>query len=117
MKSLKANNWRCAYIYCRGSTDEQAKHLTSIDQQEAYARQLCEDRAITIVEVFTDRGYTGGDRNRPELNRMVMLACGEDHLVDLVVACNMSRIARDLEFSVFVLEQLSRAGVEMTFVQ
>ncbi len=55
MKSLKANNWRCAYIYCRGSTDEQAKHLTSIDQQEAYARQLCEDRAITIVEVFTDR--------------------------------------------------------------
>ena len=117
MKSLKANNWRCAYIYCRGSTDEQAKHLTSIDQQEADARQLCADRAITIVEVFTDRGYTGGDRNRPELNRMLMLACGEDHLVDLVVACNMSRIARDLEFSVFVLEQLSRAGVEMTFVQ
>jgi len=43
------------YLLPRGSTNEQAKPLISIDQQEAYARQLCEDRAITIVEVFTDR--------------------------------------------------------------
>lgn len=47
---------------------------------------------------------------------MLMLACGKDHLVDLVVACKMSRVARDLEFNVLVLKQLSRAGVEMTFV-
>ena len=55
MKNLNANDWRCAYIYCRASTDVQTKHSTSIDQHEADARKLCANRAITIVEVFTDR--------------------------------------------------------------
>ena len=116
MKNLGASEPKRAYIYCRVSTDEQAKHLTSIDQQEADARKLCEDRGIEVVGVFTDRGISGSDRNRPEFNRMLMLACSDDHPVDAVVACDMSRIARDMEFSVLVLNQLRRASVEMTLV-
>ena len=49
MKNLGASEPKRAYIYCRVSTDEQAKHLTSIDQQEADARKLCEDRGIEVV--------------------------------------------------------------------
>ena len=116
MKNLIASEPKRAFIYCRVSTDEQAKHLTSIDQQEADARKLCADRGIEVVGVFTDRGISGSDRNRPEFNRMLMLACSDDRPVDAVVACDMSRIARDLEFSVVVLGQLRRAGLEVILV-
>ena len=116
MKDLEVKYTKRTYIYCRVSTDEQAKHLTSIDQQEADARKLCADRDIEVVGVFTDRGISGSDRNRPEFNRMLMLACSDDHPVNAVVACDMSRIARDLEFSVLVLGQLRRAGLEVTLV-
>lgn len=116
MKYLETSQSKRAYVYCRVPTDAQAKQLTLSDQQEADARKLCEDRGIAVVRVFTDRGFNGSDRNRPELNRMLMLACGEDHQVDAVVACAMSRITRDLEFSVGVHDQLRRAEVEMTLV-
>lgn len=116
MKKLESSTSKRAYIYCRVSIEEQARHATSLHQQEADARKLYADRGVEVINVFEDRGTSGSDRSRPNLNRMLILACGDNYPVGAVVACDMSRIARDLKFSVLVLDQLRRAGVEMTLV-
>ena len=106
---------RC-YIYTRARTQEQAEHRTSLDQQERDARQYCSDRGFDVVDVFQDGGISGSDRSRPELSRMLLLACSDDHPVDVIVACDLARVARDLELSILLKGQLDRAGVELQLV-
>lgn len=105
-----------AYVYCRVSTQEQAEHRTSLAQQERDARKFAGENGVEIVGVFVDAGISGSDRSRPEFNRMMLLACGDDHPVDYIIAADMARLARDLEFSVLLTGQLRRAGVKLLLV-
>lgn len=86
-------NGKRAFIYTRVSTQEQAEHRTSLDQQERDARQYCDDRGYTVVEVVQDGGISGSDRSRPGLERMLLHACSDDHPIDIIVACDLARIA------------------------
>lgn len=50
---------RCA-IYARVSTEMQAKDGFSIDGQIETIKNHCEARGYEIVEVYTDKGLSGG---------------------------------------------------------
>src|SRR5690606_38059214 len=39
-----------------------------------------------------------------------------EHPVDAIIACDMARIARDVEFTIVTQGQLARAGVKALFV-
>lgn len=105
-----------AFIYARVSTQEQAEHRTSLDQQERDGRRKCEELGLEVAGVFNDAGISGSDRSRPEFNRMLLMACSDEHPVDFIVASDMARIARDVEYSVMVTGQLRRAGVQLKLV-
>ncbi len=105
-----------AYGYVRVSTAEQAEHKTSLNQQEADIRRYCETHGIELVEIFIEPGLSGSDWKRPEFSRMMLLATGDDHPVDCIVACDMARLARDVEFTITSQGQLQRAGVRCLFV-
>ena len=47
---------------------------------------------------------------------MMLLATSDDHPVECIVACDMARLARDVEFTVITQGQLQRAGVQCLFV-
>ena len=53
-----------AAIYCRLSTDEQARKGISPSMQRLKALDLVKERCWS-AEVFSDRGYSGKDMNRP----------------------------------------------------
>ncbi|WP_394269710.1 recombinase family protein [Qipengyuania sp.] len=105
-----------AYIYARVSEDQQAEQHKALDQQEYDTRQYCEDRGLSVAEVFRDAGFSGSDRSRPGLVRMLLLANSDDQPVDVIVASDLTRVARDLESSIVLKGQLERAGVELQFV-
>lgn len=107
---------RTAYGYVRVSTAEQAEHKTSLKQQADDIEAYCAKNNIQLLEMFVEPGMSGTDSKRPEFNRMILLATGDDHPVDCIVACDMARIARDVEFFVTTNGQLSRAGTKMLFV-
>lgn len=109
---------RCmrAYIYARVSEQQHAEQHNALDQQEHDARQYCDDRGLSVVEVFRDAGFSGSDRSRPGLERMLFLANSDDQPVDVIVASDLTRVARDLESSIFLKGQLERAGVQLQFV-
>ncbi len=105
-----------AFGYVRVSTSEQAEHKTSLRQQKVDLQNYCDKQGIELVEIFVEPGLSGSDWKRPEFNRMMLLATGHDHPVDCIIACDMARMARDVEFSVVTQGQLQRAGVQCLFV-
>ncbi|WJY19861.1 recombinase family protein [Alteriqipengyuania flavescens] len=107
---------RKAYAYVRVSTAEQAQHQTSLRQQTVDLKKYCTQNDIDLIEIFVEPGLSGSDWKRPEFNRMMLLATGDDHPVDCIIACDMARLARDVEFTVITQGQLQRAGVQCLFV-
>ncbi|MCV0382839.1 MAG: recombinase family protein [Erythrobacter sp.] len=104
-----------AFGYVRVSTAEQAEHKTSLRQQEVDLKSYCDKQGIELVEIFVEPGVSGSDWRRPEFNRMMLLATGDDHPVDFVVAADMARLARDVELIITTQGQLRRAGVQCLF--
>jgi DNA invertase Pin-like site-specific DNA recombinase len=102
--------------YVRVSTAEQAEHQTSRKQQKADLKAYCARNAIDLIEIFDEPGLSGSDWSRPLFNRMIDLATGDDHPVDFIIAADMSRIARDVEFSILTEGRLRRANVAFRFV-
>ncbi len=116
---MSVHELRCkprAYAYVRVSTAEQAENLTSRKQQAADLAAYCAKNGFELVDVFDEPGLSGSDWNRPQFNRMIDLATGDDHPVDFIVATDMARIARDVEFSILMEGRLRRAGVTLRFV-
>ncbi len=104
-----------AFGYVRVSTSEQAEHKTSLRQQKVDLQNYCDKQGIELIEIFVEPGLSGSDWKRPEFNRMMLLATGDDHPVDFVVAADMARLARDVELIVTTQGQLKRAGVKCLF--
>ncbi len=107
---------RKAFGYVRVSTAEQAEHKTSLKQQIVDLETYGTKHGIEFVEIFVEPGLSGSDWKRPEFNQMMLLATGDDRPVDCIVACDMARMSRDVEFMVLTNGQLKRAGVAMLYV-
>ena len=100
-----------AAIYTRVSTDDQAEHGYSLDEQEHKARQHIADRGWTLVEegVFTDAGWSGAREDRPALQRMLARL---DEL-DVIVVWSMDRLTRDLLLFAKLAAGLNAADVKV----
>jgi DNA invertase Pin-like site-specific DNA recombinase len=89
---------RCA-IYTRKSTDENLNsEFNSLDAQreacENYIRIQAEKGWICLPEHYDDGGFSGGNTNRPALQRL--LADIADGKVDLIVIYKLDRLSRSL---------------------
>jgi site-specific DNA recombinase len=76
-------------LYCRVSTDEQAKSGYSLDDQLRELRGWAEREAVNVVTIIRDDGYSGGNPDRPGLNRIYQMA--ERGEIDAAVATKRDR--------------------------
>ena len=107
---------RTACAYVRVSTDEQAKHKTSIDSQIASIRDWCQKNNVGLIDIFSEPGLSGTDDSRPEFNRMMTRATAPDRPYDMVVVHSLSRFARDLALQAVSYKRLQQAGVDQVSV-
>ncbi|MEZ4741082.1 MAG: recombinase family protein [Bdellovibrionota bacterium] len=88
---------RCA-IYTRVSTEEQTrKEYNSLESQEEHCLKyvdLKKEDGWTHVETYTDPGYTGGNVNRPGLQRLLQDAASDKF--DTVLVYKMDRLTRSI---------------------
>lgn len=82
-----------AVIYCRVSTERQAREGIGLDAQERVCREFAERRGWTIDSSFRDEGISG----REDIDRRPGLAaaldrCGSENAV--LVVYSLSRVAR-----------------------
>ena len=87
---------RCA-IYTRKSTDENLDaEFTTLDAQreacENYIRSQVSKKWQILPDRYDDGGYSGGDTNRPALQRMMAdIRAGQ---IDIVVVYKIDRLSR-----------------------
>lgn len=99
-----------AIIYCRVSTEEQAKdgHL-SMDSQERQCRELA--RGYDIIRVFKDPGRSGGDFSRPGLLEMLDFIKNND--IEVLFTQHTDRLARDVIIHHQIKRELAKNKVEL----
>jgi site-specific DNA recombinase len=105
-----------AVLYLRVSTKEQAEKGGESEgysipaQREAGQRQAAALGAV-VVEEFADRGESGTNMRRPELQRMLAYVKAEP--VDYVIVHKFDRLARNLADDVSISVGLKAAGARV----
>jgi len=103
---------RCA-IYTRKSTEEGLdQHFNSLQAQreacEAYIRSQKGEGWSVVHASYDDGGYSGGNLQRPALQRL--LADIDKGLVDVVVVYKVDRLTRSLSDFARIVERLEAKG-------
>lgn len=98
-------------LYCRVSTDEQAKSGYSIPDQKRELLRHAEREGFEVVEAIVDEGYSGASHERPGLDRVLELAeAGE---VELAIATKRDRWFRSRLYRLMLDEDLAELGVRL----
>lgn len=105
----------CVAIYARVSSDQQAEAGTIASQLDAL-RKRAQDDGLKLSEdmVFADEGYSGANLARPSLERLRdAIAAGD---LDRLYVQAPDRLARKYAYQVVLVEEFTRAGVELIFL-
>jgi site-specific DNA recombinase len=103
-----------AAIYARKSNADErsAADGKSIERQLELARKFCSDHGWTVAREFTDDGISGAEfHNRPGLTALVAVAGRRQRPFDRLVVMALSRLGRDQNRVLTVLNDLHEAGV------
>ena len=96
-----------AALYCRVSTEDQAREGYSLPEQQEKLKDLCKFRDYNIYNIYEDAGISGKDMDhRPAF--MKMLEEVKNGNVNVIVAYKLDRLTRsvrDLEVLISELEK------------
>ncbi len=87
--------------YVRVSTDNQLENY-SIEEQTGRLRAFCAARGWTLLRIYTDGGYSGGNTNRPALQEM--LSAIREGSVGAVVVYKLDRLSRSQKDTLSLIE-------------
>jgi site-specific DNA recombinase len=104
-----------ALVYCRVSTEEQAKEGYSLDAQEKYCRQYTQRNGFKVARVFRDEGKSGTNLDRPALKDLLAIAQQEKN-IDAVIVQETDRLARNTKDHLTIKALLQKAGVRLISV-
>jgi site-specific DNA recombinase len=107
---------RVAAIYARVSSERQRQDQT-IASQTVGLRELAAERGLLVSEdlVFEDEGFSGASLQRPALERLRDRAA--EGAFEVLLCHAPDRLARRYAYQVVLLEELQRAGVEVSFAK
>lgn len=104
-----------AALYARVSTSQQEEQGTITSQVTALRERIAEDGChLDPAHEFTDDGVSGSHLARPALDRLRDIAC--EGAFDVLYVLSPDRLARRYAHQYVVLEELSRWGVEVVFL-
>lgn len=103
-----------AIIYCRVSSEEQAREGVSLDAQLGKGRKWADLNDAEVVAEYQDAGIRGKKRsNRPGVQLAIHDAC---YLKATLVVYSLSRLARNTRETLEIAEELSAAGANLVSV-
>ena len=100
-------------IYCRVSSERQEKEGT-VDSQIAEVEKAISINGDICVKRYVDDGYSGDLLERPALDQLRTDA--SKRLFSRVYILSPDRLARKHHYSAIIMEDLSRYGIEIVFV-
>lgn len=100
-----------AALYCRVSTEEQAREGFSIAAQKRALTQFCSQRGWTAAGIYTDEGLSGKNTKRPAFKQL--LSDASHNLFDLVLVWKINRFSRKNADLLTTMEYLERYNVNL----
>ena len=89
------NNIRMIALYCRVSTDEQAREGVSLHEQQERLKAYCRAMGWSAeIIVYVDDGYSAKNIDRPKLNELISAVKNRE--VSQVMVTKLDRISRKL---------------------
>ena len=102
-------------VYSRVSSQEQATEGTSMSFQESQLNGYCKLQGWTIINAYTDPGFSGKNGDRPGLERL--LADAKIGLFDKVLVFKLDRLARNLRLLLEIEQKLRSYGISLISVK
>ena len=106
-----------AIIYCRVSSDEQAKG-GSLKYQETALRRHCESNGINVVEVFRE-DYSAKTFDRPEMNKICKkyLRKKKEVDADALLVIRWNRFTREAADGWEYISKFRKHGIEVNAIE
>jgi len=101
-----------AVIYARVSTEKQEEQKT-IESQIAEDEALIQHNGDTLMETFSDEGYSGTILARPALDKLRDEA--KKQSFEKVYIHSPDRLARKYAYQVLILDELKKYNIEVVF--
>lgn len=102
-----------AALYCRVSTEDQAKEGYSLSAQKERLMAYCKAKGWEVSKIYVDDGYSGRYSDRPAYTRMMK----EKEQWDILVVLKMDRVHRNSKNFTLMMERLKEWGKEFTSMQ
>ncbi len=96
-------------IYCRVSTEEQAKEGLSVESQTLTCKRVAEEEGYSILEVIKDEGKSGKDLNREGIKRIIRLIA--EKKINAVYTVNTDRISRNVKDHIYLTDLFRKEKV------
>ena len=87
--------------YARVSTENQLENY-SIDEQVDRIKAFCKAKGWSLLKIYVDGGYSGGNTDRPALQQMLQLI--HKTQVDAVVVYKLDRLSRSQKDTLTLIE-------------
>jgi site-specific DNA recombinase len=102
-------------LYVRVSTEEQANEGVSIDAQLAALRASARLNNWLVADEYVDAGYTGGNGERPALQRLLLDA--KAHKFNVVAVARLDRFYRNLRLLLNTIHEFDELGINFIATQ
>ncbi len=86
-----------AVIYARVSSEEQAKHGFSIENQKRQCEEFAERNGYFVIKTFVDEGKSAKNLDRPEIQDLMAYCGKKKNDVHAVIIWRLDRISRNNE--------------------
>lgn len=93
-------------IYTRVSTQQQAEHGYSIEEQENACRKKALELGATSIKVYRDSGFSGAYLERPALDDLRDAVAQKLH--DCIVIYDIDRLSRDTMHLLLLTEEMEK---------
>lgn len=97
-----------AAIYCRVSTEDQAREGYSLSEQLDKLKTLCKLRDYNVYDIYEDAGISAKDTNRPAFKRM--LEDVKSHKENVIVAYKLDRLTKRVKDLENIVSELEKHG-------
>lgn len=115
MTMTTAKPTKNAAIYCRVSTEDQAKNYSLPTQMKAAVRYAHDSGFEAIGDPYIDDGFSGYSLDRPALDSLRKSVL--DGKIEAVIVFDVDRLSRRLIDLLLLEEEFRRSAVEMHFIQ
>lgn len=99
-------------IYCRVSSDEQAKGC-SLDYQENTLKEYCRLHQYNIVNTYREDASAKEFTNRPEMQKIMSFCKLNKGVVDQILFIRWDRYSRNLEFALTNIRFFKNIGIQV----